>query len=202
MLRRIANRTATACLALVLAACSTLQSTPSSTTRSIPSPTPPSPVAGSSVPREKVPAASVLPRVERNDRTDETEQVVALIAYSRWLAAARVDEQRREFSSVNQAFARDPGAYARVKLALLLSVPGSGFTDEVRAVTLLEPLAGGATGTTAASTAPLRDFAFLLHAQLGERVREQKRSAQLREQLDALKAIERSLIERGRPQRK
>ncbi len=149
-----------------------------------------------------MPAASVF------SRNDEAEQVGALIAYSRWLAMARADEQRREFNSVSQAFARDTGAYTRVKLALLLSVPGSGFSDESRAVALLEPLAGNATGTTVAAgatgavNAPLREFSFLLHAQLGERVREQKRSAQLREQLDALKAVERSLIERGLPQKK
>jgi len=199
MLRRIACRIATACLALAIAACSTLQSTTSSTTRSTPAPIPQSTAGVGAGSRERAPVASVI---ARSDRIDETEQVGALIAYSRWLATARVDEQRREFTSINQAFARDPGAYSRVKLALLLSVPGSGFTDEVRAVALLEPLAGGATGSTAASTAPLREFAFLLHAQLGERVREQKRSAQLREQLDALKAIERSLIERGLPQKK
>jgi len=194
MSRRIAHVIATACLALTLTACSTLQPTSPSKPQS-----PAASTAAAATRDRAPPAARVLPRV---DRSDEAEQVGALIAYSRWLATARADEQRREFTSVSQAFARDAGAYTRVKLALLLSVPGSGFTDEGRAVALLEPLAGSVAGTTPASTAPLREFAFLLHGQLGERVREQKRSAQLREQLDALKAIERSLIERELPQKK
>ena len=192
MSQRIAHRISAACLALVLAACSTLQSTPPHTQQA--------PAGGTAGPRERAPVASVP---SRSDRSDEAEQVGALIAYARWLAMARADEQRREFNGVSQAFARDTGAYTRVKLALLLSLPGSGFADEGRAVALLEPLAGSAAAATGtAAVAPLREFAFLLHAQLGERVREQKRSAQLREQLDALKAIERSLIERGLPGKK
>ena len=43
----------------------------------------------------------------------------------------------------------------------------------------------------------LRRLAAWLHAQVSERVREQRRTAQLREQLDALKAMERNLLERG-----
>ncbi len=176
------------CLAFALTACGGLQ-----------------PLGGGpSGVRERVPAASAPAPV----RNDEAEQVGALIAYSHWLTTARAEEQRREVSAVTQSLARDAGAYARVKLALLLAVPGSGFTDENRAMALLEPLAAGASvaasgaGNAAHAGGPLSEFAFLLHAQLGERVREQKRSAQLREQLDALKAIERSLIERGQPQKK
>src|SRR6266581_4210462 len=39
-------------------------------------------------------------------------------------------------------------------------------------------------------------LALLLHAQISERLREQRRAAQLKEQLEALKAIERKIIER------
>jgi hypothetical protein len=44
-------------------------------------------------------------------------------------------------------------------------------------------------------------FAGLLHAKISERLREQRRTAQLKEQLEALKAVERKIIEReqGRP---
>jgi hypothetical protein len=42
----------------------------------------------------------------------------------------------------------------------------------------------------------MQQFAELLHAQIGERLREQRRAAQLKDQLDALKAIERKIIER------
>jgi predicted RNA-binding protein Jag len=42
----------------------------------------------------------------------------------------------------------------------------------------------------------MQQFAGLLHVQLAERVREQRRATQLKEQLDALKDVERKIIER------
>jgi hypothetical protein len=42
----------------------------------------------------------------------------------------------------------------------------------------------------------MQQFAGLLHAQISERLREQRRTAQLKEQLEALKAVERNIIER------
>jgi hypothetical protein len=132
----------------------------------------------------------------------ESRDVVALIAQANRFAGLQGEDQKKDMNAANQSFAKDRSAPARVRLALFLSLPGTPFTDEARALTLLEPLvAGGA----AAKNLPLRQFAGLLHTDLGERVREQRRSAQLREQsaqlkeqLDALRAIERSIIERGK----
>jgi len=83
-----------------------------------------------------------------------------------------------------------------VRLALLLSLPGTAFNDDGRAASLLEPLADSAAAEV--PRGPLQQFAGLLHAQVSERTREQRRSAQLKEQLEALKAIERGIIERGK----
>jgi hypothetical protein len=131
-------------------------------------------------------------------------EVVALIAYAQKVAGLQGEEQKKELNAANQSFSRDRSPSSRVRLALLLSLPGTPFTDEVRAMNLLEPLLAG--GGDAAKGLPLRQFAGLIHAQVGERVREQRKSAQLREQsvqlkeqLDALRAIERSIIERGKP---
>jgi hypothetical protein len=74
----------------------------------------------------------------------------------------------------------------------LLSLPGTAFADDARAAGLLEPLASAETG----ASGPMRQFAGLLHAQISERLREQRRAAQLKEQLDALKEVERKIIER------
>jgi len=73
---------------------------------------------------------------------------------------------------------------------LLLSMPGTGFVDESKAAGLLEPVA------SEAAAGPMQQFAGLLYVQISERVREQRRSAQFKEQLDALKDVERKIIER------
>ena len=44
----------------------------------------------------------------------------------------------------------------------------------------------------------MQQFAGLLYVQISELAREQRRSAQLKEQLDALKAIERGIIDRDK----
>mgnify|MGYP001574450638 CR=1 FL=1 len=136
-------------------------------------------------------------------RSDEHDQVTALIAYAQTVAGLPSEEQRRELAAANQAYARDRSPYARLKLALLLTTPGTGFGDDARAAGLLEsmvgtpPVAQPASQAGAASVNPLRQFAALLYAQINERLREQRRAAQLKEQLDALKAVERNIIERS-----
>jgi len=42
----------------------------------------------------------------------------------------------------------------------------------------------------------MQQFAGLLYAQVNERLREQRRATQFKEQLDALKDVERKIIER------
>jgi hypothetical protein len=121
----------------------------------------------------------------------EARQVVELIGYVQRVAALQADEQQRELNASSQIFSKDRGAYGRVRLALLLSLPGTAFSDDTKAVGLLEPLALKETVAT-----PMYQFAGLLHAQIAERLREQRRATQLKEQLDALKDVERKIMER------
>lgn len=125
---------------------------------------------------------------------EESRQVTVLIASGQRAARSPPDEQRRELAAATEAFARDRNAAARLRLALLLSLPGSAVNDDARAASLLEPLAAPAAAAT-----PLNQFGALLHAQVAERIREQKRAQQLREQIDALRAVERNLMERAQP---
>ena len=120
----------------------------------------------------------------------ESRQVVELIAYAHRVAGLGTDEQQRELNASSQIFSKDRGAYGRVRLALVLSLPGTAFSDEPKAAGLLEPL------VSREATGPMLQFAGLLHTQLSERIREQKRATQLKEQLDALKDVERNIIER------
>jgi hypothetical protein len=126
----------------------------------------------------------------------ESRQVVELIGYAQRVAALQVEEQQRELNASSQIFSKDRGAYGRVRLALVLSLPGTPFCDEPKAAGLLEPLVSRET-----ATGPMQQFAGLLYTQVSERVREQRRATQLKEQLDALKEVERKIIERetGRP---
>ena len=121
----------------------------------------------------------------------ESRQVVELIGYAQKVLALQAEDQQRELNASSQIFSKNRGAYGRVRLALVLSLPGTAFCDEPKAAGLLEPVVpkDGAGG-------PLHQFAGLLYAQLGERMREQRRATQLKEQLDALKDVERKIIER------
>jgi hypothetical protein len=120
----------------------------------------------------------------------ESRQVLDLVRYVQKVAGLGAEEQQRELNASSQTFSKDRGAYWRVRLALLLSLPGTGFVDDAKAAGLLEPLA------SAAGPGPIQQFAALLYAQINERLREQRRATQFKEQLDALKDVERKIIER------
>jgi hypothetical protein len=120
----------------------------------------------------------------------EARQVVELVAFAQRLAGLPAEEQGREYDAARQENAREPGLYARLRVALALSVPGTQFHDDARAAGLLEPVVAQPART------PLRQLAAVLHGQVSERIREQKRVAQLKEQIDGLRAIDRSLMDR------
>jgi hypothetical protein len=73
----------------------------------------------------------------------------------------------------------------------MLSLPGTAFGDDPKAAGLLEPVMSKEAGA-----GPMQQFAGLLYAQINERLREQRRATQFKEQLDALKDVERKIIER------
>jgi hypothetical protein len=101
------------------------------------------------------------------------------------------EDQKRELATATQTFNRERTSVSRVRLALLYVMPATSFQDEARAAQLLEPLATPGGGGT------VRQFASLVHAQVTERMKTQKRADQLKEQVDALRAIEKQLIDRG-----
>ena len=142
---------------------------------------------------EAGPAATPLPLPPLTEPPptppDETKQVAELLAYAQRLPGLSAEESRKDYNVISQAYARDRSVMNRLKLALALSTPGSPVQDDARAAQTLEGLGGSGT--------PLRQFAAFLQAQLAERARANRRADQFREQLDALRAVERSIIERG-----
>jgi len=109
-------------------------------------------------------------------------------------------QQKASLQRAEQAFAREPSALNRLRLALLLATLASPLRDDTRAAELLEPIADP-------NTPGVGRFAALLAAQVSERARmarerersdreRDKREEALRQQLDALRAIERGIQER------
>lgn len=126
---------------------------------------------------------------------DESRLVLDAVAHAQRVASASPEDQRREMSAAAQVFAREHSSSARLRYAVLLSLPALPGADVQRASGTLEPLA------TAGGNGPVRQFAQLLLAQIAERQKEQRRAQQFKEQLDELRAIERTLIERGQPKK-
>jgi hypothetical protein len=121
--------------------------------------------------------------------SEEVRQLAEIVAAAQRFMTLSPEEQKRDYNAASQSFARERSMPNRLRLALILSTPGSAVQDDARALLLLEALPPGST--------PLRQFAALLQVQVAERNRASRRADQLKEQLDALRAVERSIIERG-----
>jgi uncharacterized coiled-coil protein SlyX len=174
-------RRAAALLALALAACALVETTPTTTPAPVEEPTAPAPKPPPPTP----PAPAPAPTVE----SEESRQVAELLGYYQRVAGLGLEDQKRELATATQAFSRERSNASRVRLALLYSIPGSAMQDDARAAQLLEPIASG--------NGAVRQLAGLLHAQVTDRLKTQKRADQLKDQVEQLRAIEKQLMERG-----
>jgi hypothetical protein len=146
----------------------------------------PAPVQSRPEPPQVPAPPPAVPVVE----AEESRQVGELLGYYHRVAQLGPEDQKRELATATQGFNRERSNGSRVRLALLYVMPGTAFQDDARAAQLLEPLATAPGGA-------VRQLASLLHAQVTERMKTQKRADQLKEQVDALRAIEKQLIDRG-----
>jgi hypothetical protein len=129
---------------------------------------------------------------------EEEQQALSLLVDLQRYAVEAGEDLRRELAAANLALTRARSDANRIRLAMLLTLPTAGPPDDARALSLLEPIVGR-TG----NASPMKQIAFLLYAQITERARsvreEQRKTAVAQEKLDALRAIERSLLlERSR----
>lgn len=124
---------------------------------------------------------------------EEEQQAITLLADLQRYAGESGDDLRRDLAAANQAVTRARTDANRVRLAVLLTLPGAGPTDDARALTLLESVVGKSAGTS-----PVKQLAAVLYAQIAERARgvaeERRRTAAAQEKLDQLRAVERSLL--------
>ena len=116
------------------------------------------------------------------------------------VSRAPAAEQKTALARAHKAFANDATRLNRVRLAALLATLPAPLRDDARAIELLEPIAD------ANSPGPGR-LAALLLAHVGERQRaarerqqadneRDKREETMRQQLEALRSIERGILER------
>ena len=129
---------------------------------------------------------------------EEEQQALALLVDLQRYAVEAGEDLRRELAAANLALTRSRSDANRMRLAMLLTLPTAGPPDDARALSLLEPIVG-----RSGNASPMKQIASLLHAQIAERARsvreEQRKTAVAQEKLDALRAVERSLLlERSR----
>jgi len=97
----------------------------------------------------------------------------------------------REHDAARQAYARARTDFNRVRLAMVLSLPGTAFYDDARSLDLYDTVAKHEGGR-------LQGLALLLGSHLQEQRRLTASAQGLQQKLDALKSLERSMIERSR----
>ena len=129
---------------------------------------------------------------------EEEQQALALLADLQRYVAEPGEDLKRELAAANQAVVRTRSDASRIRLAMLLTLPAAGPPDDARALSLLESVVGKSAGGS-----PLKQIAAILYGQISERARsvrdEQRKTAAAQEKLDALRAVERSLLlERSR----
>jgi hypothetical protein len=151
--------------------------------------------------------------VVKNPPVECTPEVIELSSGSdgllQQIAAVRAKSSaqlKQEFDDARRDFGANGGEAARLRLAALLLTPGTAFRNEAQAAQLLEPY----NRADNRARAPYRGVAQLLLNQLEQARRqdaiaqghvaklkdEQKRTEELQRKLDALKDVERAMIQK------
>lgn len=126
-------------------------------------------------------------------------ELYRLLVQSEGVRRMAAGDAAKELEQARQSFARAKTDYNRLLYALLLLLPNTGGADDARAAALLEPMVKekGSTGNGMRALAAFAYFQIGDNRKLEERMREeQKRADSLQEKLDALKEVEKSLIDR------
>jgi hypothetical protein len=134
----------------------------------------------------EAPDGAVTPVEDVRAGSDESARALAFYARARQLQGP---ELAREQESARRALARSRGDAARLRYAMLLTLPGAAAGDDARALELLEPV-------TRSADSGLRGLALLMTAFLQEQRRLEAGAQGLQQKLDALLSLERSMTGR------
>jgi len=115
----------------------------------------------------------------------------SLLLYFQHLRKLSAPELGREHESARQGYNRARSDFNRLRFAMVLSLPNATFNDDGRALDLLEPVARN-------SSARLQGLALVLSTHLQEQKRLSASVQGLQQKLEALRSLERSMIERTR----
>lgn len=148
----------------------------------------PRPAAESKPPAPDFDSIMTEPDAVIRPLVSDTDSLLSYYQHVRKLASADLG---KEHEAARQAYTRTRSEIDRVRFAMVLSLPGVPFGDEARALELLEPVAKNPNGR-------LNGLAQLLVSQLQERKRLDTNAQGLQQKLDALRSLERNLIERKR----
>ena len=124
------------------------------------------------------------------------EELKAILMYFNLISRLSANEVRREYDAARTAFAANPSEANRLRLALVLSLATNPLKDERRAMDLLEPMTKDLRG----NYTPLRGLALVTHSLIREQQKLGTSVQALKEKLDALMSLEKSLTERTRPE--
>lgn len=128
------------------------------------------------------------PPVPQPRQSSDAETLISYFANLRKLSGP---ELAREHDAARQAYGRARSDYNGMRLAMVVTLPNTPFYDDPRALDLLDPIAKNGDPR-------LAGLAWLLVSQIQERRRLDANAQALQQKLDALKSLERSLIERKR----
>ena len=144
-------------------------------------------------PEPVVPAAPPPPQVIIAEPSAEEREFVALLGDLQRYTTLNADELRRETQAMTQAIARGRSDANRVRLAVLYTLTRGSAQDDQRALQLFDTVA-----KSNPASASIKQLATVLSVQVAERVRavrdEQARSEAALQKLEALRAMERSLL--------
>ena len=161
-----------------------------------PSP-PPAPERNAQVavipPPEPTPPAPPPPQVIVAEPSAEEREFAALLGDLQRYTSFGTDEIRRETQAMTQAIARGRSDANRVRLAVIYTLSRQSAQDDQRALQLFETVVKSNPASPA-----IKQLATVLSVQVAERVRavrdEQARSEAAIQKLEALRAMERSLL--------
>jgi hypothetical protein len=144
--------------------------------------------------------ATPAPPPEPIKLPEEQDQAIALLLEVARTANGNADESRKELAAAQALYNKERSSMNRMRLALYTALAANNAIEENRLQGLLEPLVAKVGGLP--PTHPLRPIAEALLTQANERsrqVRDQtKKVDELQQKLDALKAIEKQLLDRDR----
>jgi len=119
----------------------------------------------------------------------QPNDVEGYLAYFRSVSSLSGEELKKEYTTVNQAYGKNRNDSSRMQLALLLSMPNTGFRDDAKALGMLKEF----LANKANENSQLKDFALLLSDQIAEHKRqeeklktEQSRNEELEQKLEGL----------------